>query len=136
MFVPRRGRRSSRPEELGRDSVAEVAAHAAVVITVLPGPDEVSEICEGLIAALSPGATWIDMSTGTPAVAAEIAPMAFRRDVRTLDAPVGGGPVEAREGRLVAFVGARPRICSGSADSSARLPTRFFTLGPQAADIP
>ena len=87
------------------DSIAEVAARAEVVISMLPGPPEVSAICAQLIAALSPGSTWIDMSTATPRVAGEIARLASLRRVRTLDAPVGGGPTEAREGRLLAFVG-------------------------------
>ncbi|MDQ6731226.1 MAG: NAD(P)-dependent oxidoreductase [Actinomycetota bacterium] len=87
------------------DSVTRVAAQAEVVISVLPGPPEVSAICEQLIAALSPGSTWIDMSTATPGVAAQITRSAAVHHVRTLDAPVGGGPAQAREGRLLAFVG-------------------------------
>jgi 3-hydroxyisobutyrate dehydrogenase len=87
------------------DSVTQVAARADVVISVLPGPPEVSAICEPLTAALSPGSMWIDMSTATPAVAADIARSAARHHVRTLEAPVGGGPAQAREGRLLAFVG-------------------------------
>ncbi|MDQ2894313.1 MAG: NAD(P)-dependent oxidoreductase [Actinomycetota bacterium] len=86
-------------------SVVQVAAHAEVVISVLPGPLEVCAICEQLPAALSSGSTWIDMSTATPAVAAEIARSAAVHHVRTLEAPVGGGPAEAREGQLLAFVG-------------------------------
>ena len=46
------------------------------------------------------------MSTATPGIAGEIAEVARRRRIRTLDAPMAGGPVQAREGRLVAFVGA------------------------------
>ena len=86
-------------------SLTQMGACTEVVITVLPGPSEVSAICEPLTAALSPGSTWIDMSTATPFVAGEIARSAAAHNVRTLDAPVGGGPAEAREGRLLAFVG-------------------------------
>ena len=87
------------------DSIAEVGARADVVISMLPGPPEVSAICEQLIATLSPGSTWIDMTTATPTVADKIAQVASLHKVRTLDAPVGGGPAEARDGRLLAFVG-------------------------------
>ena len=86
-------------------SLTQIAAGRKVVITVLPGPSEVSAICAPLTAALSPGSTWIDMSTATPRVAREVARSAAAHSVRALDAPVGGGPVEAREGRLLAFVG-------------------------------
>ena len=88
------------------DAVTEVGERCDVAITVLPGPATVRAARDPLIAALSPGSTWIDMSTATPGIAGEIAEVAQRRGIRTLDAPVGGGPVEAREGRLVAFVGA------------------------------
>lgn len=76
-----------------------------VVITVLPGPAEVTATRDALLAALAPGSTWIDVSTATPAIAGEIAAAASRRGVRTLDVPIGGGPRQAREGGLLAFVG-------------------------------
>ena len=60
---------------------------------------------EDVLGALSPGGTWIEMSSATPAVGAQIALAAKGRDVRILDAPVGGGPPEARNGRLLVFVG-------------------------------
>ena len=88
------------------DGVAEVGERCHVAITVLPGPAAVTAVRDALIAALSPGSTWIDMSTATPGIAGEIAEVARRRRIRTLDAPMAGGPVQAREGRLVAFVGA------------------------------
>ncbi len=88
------------------DGVAEVGERCHVAITVLPGPAAVTAVRDALIGALAPGSTWIDMSTATPGIAGEIAEVARRRRIRTLDAPMAGGPVQAREGRLVAFVGA------------------------------
>jgi 3-hydroxyisobutyrate dehydrogenase len=87
-------------------------------------------IRERLIAALSPGATWIDMSTATPAVAAGIARLASASDVRTLDAPVGGGPVEAREGRLVAFVGGSAEDLQPQRRILGALADRVLHVGP------
>jgi 3-hydroxyisobutyrate dehydrogenase len=87
------------------DSGAEVASRCDVLITVLPGPGEVSAARGELVDALAPGSVWIDMSSATPATAREIARTAQGRGVRILDAPVGGGPTEARSGRLLAFVG-------------------------------
>ena len=86
-------------------SAAEVAGRCDALITMLPGPDEVSGIAGQVIEALAPGATWIDMSSATPAVAAKIAQAAEHRGLRILDAPVGGGPPQARNGRLLVFVG-------------------------------
>jgi 3-hydroxyisobutyrate dehydrogenase-like beta-hydroxyacid dehydrogenase len=62
-------------------SAAEVAAHCGVLVTMLPGPGEVSEIAGEVIVAMPPGSTWIDMSSATPAIAAEIARAADGRDV-------------------------------------------------------
>jgi 3-hydroxyisobutyrate dehydrogenase-like beta-hydroxyacid dehydrogenase len=54
---------------------------------------------------MAPGSTWIDMSTASPDVANVIAAVAQPRAVRSLDAPVGGDPAAAEDGRLLAFVG-------------------------------
>lgn len=87
------------------ESATAVASRCDVLITMLPGPGQVSAVLGELIEALSPGGTWIDMTSATPAVAREIAGAAHGRDVRILDVPVGGGPEQARSGRLLAFVG-------------------------------
>jgi 3-hydroxyisobutyrate dehydrogenase len=87
------------------DSAAGVAGRCEVLITMLPGPHEVAAMVQEVIDALSPGCTWIEMSSATPAVAAQIAVAAQGRDLRILDAPVGGGPLEARDGRLLVFAG-------------------------------
>jgi 3-hydroxyisobutyrate dehydrogenase-like beta-hydroxyacid dehydrogenase len=87
------------------DSLAELGARCDVVITVLPGPAEVAAVRDELVGALAPGSTWIDMSTATPTLAEQIARHASARGIRTLDAPMGGGPPEAGDGRLVVFVG-------------------------------
>jgi 3-hydroxyisobutyrate dehydrogenase-like beta-hydroxyacid dehydrogenase len=54
---------------------------------------------------LSSGATWIDMSSNDPAVGRTLVGHAADRQVRCLDAPVGGGPVQAANGTLRLFVG-------------------------------
>jgi 3-hydroxyisobutyrate dehydrogenase len=76
-----------------------VAAAADVVITVLPSATEVESVARDLADGLAPGALWIDMSTASPQVQRP-------GGVRALDAPVGGGPQAARDGRLLTFVGA------------------------------
>lgn len=87
---------------------AEVARAADVLITMLPGPREVESAMLGsgaAIDALPRGATWIDMSTSSPAVARAVAERAHARGVGVLDAPVGGGVAAARAGTLQLFVG-------------------------------
>jgi 3-hydroxyisobutyrate dehydrogenase len=112
------------------DSAAEVAGRCDVLITVLPGPDEVSGIAGEVIGALAPGATWIDMTSATPAVAAKIAPAAEGRGVRLLDAPVGGGPPQARNGRLLVFVGGSGDDLDSQRDVLNSLGERVVHVGP------
>jgi 3-hydroxyisobutyrate dehydrogenase len=110
------------------DGVPALASRCETLITLLPGPDEVSAILGELLDALPSGATWIDMTSATPAVAAEIAAAARGREVRILDAPVGGGPAHARGGRLLAFVG-------GSGDDLAAQRDLLESLAEQVVHV-
>jgi 3-hydroxyisobutyrate dehydrogenase len=111
-------------------SAAEVAAQCGVLVTMLPGPVEVSKIAGEVIAAMPPGSTWIDMSSATPAIAAEIARAADGRDVRILEAPVGGGPPQARTGELVAFVGGSAEHLRAQRDVLESLVGQVLHVGP------
>ena len=111
-------------------SAAEVAAQCGVLVTMLPGPGEMSEIAGEVIAAMPPGSTWIDMSSATPAIAAEIARAADGRDIRILDAPVGGGPPQARTGELVAFVGGSAEHLRAQRDVLESLAGQVLHVGP------
>jgi 2-hydroxy-3-oxopropionate reductase len=92
--------RSPRSVEGARSagSVAE-AARADVVITMLPDSAAVLAVAGDIVAARP--SLWIDMSTIHPTVAEELA----TRGIPTLDAPVSGGDVGAREGTLSIMVG-------------------------------
>src|SRR5437867_4200519 len=53
------------------DSPAALAAEAEVVATCLPGPAEMEAVClvpHGIVAALKPGALYIDHTTNAPAL--------------------------------------------------------------------
>jgi 3-hydroxyisobutyrate dehydrogenase len=91
-----------------QDSPAQAAATADVLITMLPGPDEVQVAMAGkggALDALVAGATWIDMTSNSPAAVRPLRERARERGVAVLEAPVGGGVQAAREGRLQLFVG-------------------------------
>jgi len=91
---------------------AGAAAESDVLITMLPGPDVVTDAMtgrEGALHTLSRCATWIDMSSTDPAVGRTLAGRASNHQVRCLDAPVGGGPLEAMNGKLRLFVGGDAR---------------------------
>lgn len=91
-----------------QDSPAQAAATADVLITMLPGPEEVQLAMtgtDGALSALAAGATWIDMTSNSPAAARPLRELALARGVAVLEAPVGGGVQAAREGNLRLFVG-------------------------------
>jgi 3-hydroxyisobutyrate dehydrogenase len=91
-----------------KDSPAQAAAAADVLITMLPGPDEVQAAMAGAggaLGALRAGAAWIDMTSNSPAAVRPLRELALARGVAVLEAPVGGGVQAARQGRLQLFVG-------------------------------
>jgi 3-hydroxyisobutyrate dehydrogenase len=90
------------------DSAGAAAAAADVVITMLGFPKDVEEnylAAGGIVESAKPGALLIDMTTSSPLLAKRIAEAAAKRSLSSLDAPVSGGDIGAREARLVIMVG-------------------------------
>lgn len=86
-----------------------VADQVDVFLTCLPGDEELFEVYigpEGALEHLKPGAMVIDLSTASPMMVQRIADEARARQIDVIDAPVGGGPAEARSGNLTIIVGA------------------------------
>ncbi|GBD18521.1 2-hydroxy-3-oxopropionate reductase [bacterium HR27] len=86
-----------------------VADQVDVFLTCLPGDEELFEVYigpEGALEHLKPGAMVIDLSTASPMMVQRIADEARARQIDVIDAPVGGGPGEARNGNLTIIVGA------------------------------
>jgi 3-hydroxyisobutyrate dehydrogenase len=91
-----------------RDSPAQAAACADVLMTMLPGPHEVHTAmvgADGALATLPAGATWIDLTSNSPKAVQPIRELAQARGVAVLEAPVSGGVQAARERRLHLFAG-------------------------------
>ena len=114
--------------ELGAE-VAETAADAArragIVVTMVTDTDAVISIArdQGMLAALPPGAIWVQMSTiglGIERVAA-LAQLE-RPDVTLLDAPVSGSKDPAEKGQLTIFA-------SGPEEARSRVTPLFDALG-------
>src|SRR5829696_2498775 len=106
-------------------SPREVAQRSDVVITMLPGPPEVEEVVAGeggLLEGAAEGSLIVDMSTSSPILARELARTARERGVGTLDAPVSGGDIGARNGTLSIMVG-------GEEDDFERARALFEVIG-------
>ncbi|WP_460662836.1 NAD(P)-dependent oxidoreductase [Kribbella swartbergensis] len=79
-----------------------------VLLTVLPGSPELQSLMltdTGLLTSLRPGTVWLDLTSASPALGAELASAAHDRGIDYLEAPVGGGPDAAEAGELTLYVG-------------------------------
>ena len=109
------------------DTIAEVAEQSDVIVTMLGHPSDVRAVVlggetPGLLTHCSEGEVLIDMTTSEPALAAEIAEQAADKGVVSIDAPVSGGDVGARNGTLSIMIG-------GDAEAAARLEPFWEVLG-------
>ncbi|MGD0877644.1 MAG: NAD(P)-binding domain-containing protein [Anaerolineales bacterium] len=89
-------------------SPAEVAAQVDVVFTNLPDTPDVEQVVldkQGILAGARPGLIFVDNSTIKPAAARNLAVRLAERAVMSLDAPVSGGDIGARNGTLAIMVG-------------------------------
>jgi 3-hydroxyisobutyrate dehydrogenase len=90
------------------DTPAAVAAASDVVCSIVGYPADVREVILGDAGALSganAGAVLVDLTTSEPSLAVEIAGRAAEKDVASVDAPVSGGDVGARNATLSIMVG-------------------------------
>jgi 3-hydroxyisobutyrate dehydrogenase len=107
----------ARVEALGG---ADAGAPAEIVIASLPSAGAVEQVAHGL-----PGSgaeIFVDMSTGPPSLARQLADELGAAGIASLDAPVSGGPRGAEAGTLTIFVG-------GSPETFARVEPLFRALG-------
>lgn len=89
-------------------SPAEVARQVDVIFTNLPDSPDVEMVAlgqDGIIEGAHAGLIFVDNSTIKPAAARSIAQNLAEQGVQSLDAPVSGGDIGARNGTLTIMVG-------------------------------
>ena len=90
------------------DSPKAVAEQSDVVFSIVGFPSDVREVLlgeDGALAGSKKGNVLVDMTTSEPSLAVEIYEKAKARGVSSVDAPVSGGDVGAREARLSIMIG-------------------------------
>lgn len=90
------------------DSPREMAESCDVVITCLPSPAACSEVMEaedGIIAGLSEGKVWMEMSTTDQAEVQRIGELVKAKGAMPIDCPVSGGCHRADTGNISIFAG-------------------------------
>ena len=90
------------------DTPADVAKRSDVVFAIVGFPKDVREVflgLKGVLTAARPGMALVDMTTSEPSLAREIHEAAKAKGVASLDAPVSGGDVGAKNAALSIMVG-------------------------------
>ena len=89
-------------------SPSEIAASVDLIITCLPSPAasaEVMESADGILAGLSPGKIWLEMSTTDSAEIKRVAAKVEAKGATAMDCPVSGGCHRAATGNISIFAG-------------------------------
>jgi 3-hydroxyisobutyrate dehydrogenase-like beta-hydroxyacid dehydrogenase len=108
-------------------SPREVAEQSEVVFTMVTNTAAVRAVTEGpdgIIAGLSPGKVYVDMSTASPANTRELAALVAESDAQMLDAPVSGTSITVDQGKASIMVG-------GDEDAFERVKPILEAIGPK-----
>jgi 3-hydroxyisobutyrate dehydrogenase len=90
------------------DTPRAVAENSDVVFAIVGFPKDVREVflgTQGALAGSRPGTVLVDMTTSEPSLAREIYDAAKAKGVASIDAPVSGGDVGAKNAALSIMVG-------------------------------
>ncbi|MAV54419.1 MAG: oxidoreductase [Phycisphaerae bacterium] len=106
-------------------SPAEAADNTDICCSIVSLPKDVEQVHlgpEGTLAAAAKPKILIDMTTSSPGLAERLATRAEKCGCLSIDAPVSGGDIGAREGRLSIMIG-------GAKEAVADAQTMFEHLG-------
>lgn len=106
-------------------SPVEVARRSDIVFTMVSYPKDVEDVIlgqNGVLEGMRAGGVVVDMTTSEPSLARKIAEQCRTKGILSLDAPVSGGDVGAKEARLSIMVG-------GDQDALNRVTPLFQAMG-------
>ncbi|KAH7288654.1 hypothetical protein KP509_31G035600 [Ceratopteris richardii] len=95
------------------ESPKAVAEQSDVVFTIVGYPSDVEEVIlgeKGIMKGLQPGGVVVDMTTSDPALAQRIFAVAKEKGCHAVDAPVSGGDIGAKAGKLAIFAGGEEQV--------------------------
>ena len=103
------------------DVTLSMVTNTAALHAVADGPD-------GVLAGLSAGKVYVDMSTVSPAASRELAARVAAKGAAMLDAPVSGSVITLEEGKLSLMVG-------GEAAAFERVKPILLSIGPKVTHV-
>ena len=118
------------------NSVTELAARCAMIITVLPTGREVDQIVlapDGVFAHAKPGSLVMDLSTIDPETTDKMHAEAQRLGLRAVDAPIGRLAWHADRGESLFMVGASPADFEAVRPLLEAMGTTIHHCGPAGA---
>jgi 3-hydroxyisobutyrate dehydrogenase-like beta-hydroxyacid dehydrogenase len=92
-------------------SPRRVAEACDVIFSMVSNTDALEAVAhgpDGVIGALRPGTTWVEMSTVSPTATRRLAEEAAARGATVIDAPVSGSAITVEQGQLSFMVGGDP----------------------------
>ncbi len=115
------------------ESPKAMAEAVDLVITCLPSPAAVSQVMEaedGVIAGLSPGKLWMEMSTTDEAEVKRLASLVEANGALPLETPVSGGCHRAATGNISIFVGGAREAFERALPALTVMGRRILHTGP------
>jgi 3-hydroxyisobutyrate dehydrogenase-like beta-hydroxyacid dehydrogenase len=109
-------------------AVAAASDVTFAMVTNAAAIDAISEGPDGILAGLSGGKFFIDMSTVSPEVSRALAAKVRAKGADMIDAPVSGSVITLQEGRLSVMVGGRP-------ETFERLKPLLLDIGPKVTRV-
>ena len=95
------------------NSPAEVAAKSEILFSIVGLPSDVEETYlgkNGVLSGKGPCRIIVDMTTSRPSLAQIIEQEAAKKGIESLDAPVSGGDIGARDATLAIMVGGKKEV--------------------------
>jgi 3-hydroxyisobutyrate dehydrogenase len=95
------------------ESPAQVASESEITFTIVGHPSDVEQVYlgeEGILSVQGPCHTVVDMTTSQPSLAQRIAEAASQQGIDSLDAPVSGGDLGAKNASLAIMVGGEKAV--------------------------
>jgi len=117
-------------------SPAGVAAASEVVFTMVTAGADVEQVAlgeDGIVHGAKPGTVLVDMGTIPPGTARRVAAKLAAKGIETIDAPVSGGEVGARNATLAIMAGGKAEVLERVRPLLERLGKTIVHIGPSGA---
>ena len=125
-------------ESLGAEflPIKDLASSCDIVFTMVGYPNDVEEVIlgrEGVLESLKPGSLIVDHTSSSPGLAMRIAEEALKKNCLVVDAPVSGGDVGAKEGRLAIMCGGKQEAFDRAQELMKHYGATIELMGPPGA---